>query len=88
MNNTELFQSSGIFFVSFRGKKKTAWHLIITISGAQLCVAGGYVDTQCPGSSRTAHTPQIKQHSLSVKRLAPKTAKPEENEPPHDPRCG
>ncbi|KAI9529771.1 hypothetical protein NQZ68_008010 [Dissostichus eleginoides] len=31
---------------------------------------------------------QIKQHSLSVKRLAPKTAKPEENEPPHDPRCG
>lgn len=31
---------------------------------------------------------QIKQHSLSVKCLGPKTAKPEENEPPRDPCCG
>lgn len=39
-------------------------------------------------SSRTPHSPQIKQHSLSVKCRGPKTAKPEENEPPHDPRRG
>lgn len=39
-------------------------------------------------SSRTPRSPQIKQHSLSVKCRGPKTAKPEENEPPRDPRRG
>lgn len=31
---------------------------------------------------------QIKQHSFSVKCLGPNTAKPEENEAPHNPCCG
>lgn len=31
---------------------------------------------------------QIKHRSLSVKRAGPKTAKPEENEPPPEPHCG
>lgn len=44
-----------------------------------------YVNTECPEISRTHQLSQIKQYSLSDKHLIPKTAKPEENEPPHRP---
>lgn len=40
--------------------------MIITISTTQLHVAGGYVDMESPGNSRTAHTPRLNNiHSLS-----------------------
>lgn len=49
-----------------------------------------WTDTECPGNRlKDASLSQIKQRSLSVTCGGPQTAKPEENEPPHDPpRCG
>lgn len=46
------------------------WQQIITISTTLLQVAGGYVDMECPGSSRTAQTPRLNNiHSLSKAQL-------------------
>lgn len=46
--------------------QKRVLQIIITISTTELHVAGGYVDMECPGSSRTAHTRRLNNiHSLS-----------------------
>jgi len=51
---------------AFCYKEKAFWQLITTISGTHLRVAGGYVDMESPGSSRTTHTPRLNNiHSLS-----------------------